>query len=190
MYLTFCLILILSHKHTEKLESGGRLSEFEVKFVCEKVKELLLEESNVQAVHSPVTICGDVHGQFYDVRELFKVRSQVPLLLSLSPALFSALSFSFIDADDIVLSHCCRLEVLCQTQITSFWATMSIVDTTQWRQSHCSHVINCAIRIASHCCVVTTSPDRLHRCMASIASVSRNMATAVSGITLQTCLTT
>lgn len=59
--------------YTEKLEAGKLLTEFEIKFVCEKVKELLLEESNVQVVHSPVTICGDVHGQFYDLKELFKV---------------------------------------------------------------------------------------------------------------------
>lgn len=35
-------------------------------------KEILLEESNVQPVSSPVTVCGDVHGQFYDVLELFR----------------------------------------------------------------------------------------------------------------------
>ena len=31
--------------------------------LCELVCELLLEESNVHHVSSPVTVCGDIHGQ-------------------------------------------------------------------------------------------------------------------------------
>lgn len=46
--------------------------------LCDKVREILLEEANVQPVSSPVTVCGDIHGQFYDLEELFKTGGQIP----------------------------------------------------------------------------------------------------------------
>jgi len=42
------------------------------------VKEILMEESNVQPVNSPVTVCGDIHGQFYDLVELFRKGGEIP----------------------------------------------------------------------------------------------------------------
>lgn len=43
-----------------------------------QAKEILINESNVQHVRAPVTICGDIHGQFHDLRELFKIGGQPP----------------------------------------------------------------------------------------------------------------
>ena len=36
------------------------------------------KESNVQAVKCPVTVCGDVHGQFHDLMELFRIGGKSP----------------------------------------------------------------------------------------------------------------
>ena len=54
------------------------LEEEELKALCEHVKEILVEESNVQPVNSPVTVCGDIHGQFQDLLELFRIGGNCP----------------------------------------------------------------------------------------------------------------
>lgn len=62
----------------ERLKQGNTLPENEVKALCEKAKEILQEESNVQQVAAPVTVCGDIHGQFYDLLELFRIGGNCP----------------------------------------------------------------------------------------------------------------
>ena len=43
-----------------------------------KAKEILSKETNIQPVNAPVTICGDIHGQYHDLLELFKVGGNCP----------------------------------------------------------------------------------------------------------------
>ncbi|KAI3643438.1 hypothetical protein MP228_012993 [Amoeboaphelidium protococcarum] len=54
------------------------LQEKQMRTLCEIVQSYLMEESNVQPISSPVTICGDIHGQFYDLLELFNVGGECP----------------------------------------------------------------------------------------------------------------
>ena len=62
----------------DKVRKCEHLSESELKQLCDLVREILMEESNVQPVSSPVIVCGDVHGQFFDVLELFKQGGKSP----------------------------------------------------------------------------------------------------------------
>ena len=43
-----------------------------------QAKDILASENNVQEVRAPVTICGDIHGQFYDLIELFRIGGKLP----------------------------------------------------------------------------------------------------------------
>lgn len=52
------------------------LSDADVKDLCEAVAELLIEEANVQPVSSPVTVCGDIHGQFWDLLHIFELAGE------------------------------------------------------------------------------------------------------------------
>jgi len=52
--------------------------ESEIEELCQKTKEILVEESNVVSIRSPVTICGDIHGQFEDLLELFWIGGDLP----------------------------------------------------------------------------------------------------------------
>ena len=54
------------------------LPELDLKHLCEYVQDLMLEESTVHPVASPVTICGDIHGQFHDLLELFRQGGECP----------------------------------------------------------------------------------------------------------------
>lgn len=50
-------------KWVEIVKECKYLPENELKKLCEIVSALLLEESNIQPVSTPVTVCGDIHGQ-------------------------------------------------------------------------------------------------------------------------------
>ncbi|EHA99717.1 Serine/threonine-protein phosphatase 4 catalytic subunit [Heterocephalus glaber] len=62
----------------EQLRRCELIKESEVKALCAKAREILVEERNVPRADSPVTVCGDIHGQFCDLKELFRVGGDVP----------------------------------------------------------------------------------------------------------------
>lgn len=64
--------------HIEQLLGGDIIKEEEVKAICEKAKEILSTESNVVPVKCPITVVGDIHGQFADLLELMKIGGRSP----------------------------------------------------------------------------------------------------------------
>jgi serine/threonine-protein phosphatase 2A catalytic subunit len=46
--------------------------------LCDLARDVLAEEGNVQPVACPVTVVGDLHGQFHDLLELFKMGGTPP----------------------------------------------------------------------------------------------------------------
>ncbi|KAI1325506.1 Metallo-dependent phosphatase [Xylariaceae sp. FL0255] len=65
-------------KAIAQLRACRPIPEAQVREVCHKARELLIEEANVVTVTAPVTICGDIHGQFHDLMELFRVAGEPP----------------------------------------------------------------------------------------------------------------
>ena len=80
-------LILVPVRHVAKIGSFRAISDLrackiipepQVREICHKARELLIEEANVVQVDAPVTICGDIHGQFHDLMELFRAGGDVP----------------------------------------------------------------------------------------------------------------
>eukprot|EP01055_Gregarina_sp_Pseudo9_P000255 Gregarina_sp_Pseudo_9__254@NODE_1161_length_1824_cov_196_748459_g1087_i0_p1_GENE_NODE_1161_length_1824_cov_196_748459_g1087_i0NODE_1161_length_1824_cov_196_748459_g1087_i0_p1_ORF_typecomplete_len326_score33_99Metallophos/PF00149_28/3_2e46Metallophos_2/PF12850_7/6_6e05STPPase_N/PF16891_5/0_0013Rdx/PF10262_9/0_31_NODE_1161_length_1824_cov_196_748459_g1087_i04861463 len=65
-------------EHIDQLLNSKPLAEAEVEVLCEKAREILQAESNVQPVRVPVTVVGDIHGQFGDLKEMLAIAGKAP----------------------------------------------------------------------------------------------------------------
>lgn len=62
----------------EKLLEGDILAEELVVLLCERLKDILADEKNVKSLSGPVSVVGDIHGQLFDLIELFRVGGSPP----------------------------------------------------------------------------------------------------------------
>lgn len=137
------------------------LHEKDLRILCEKAKEIFLEESNVQPVSSPVTVCGDIHGQFYDVLELF--RTGTPSLTQEDRSIRPATSSSVI---------------------------LLIAATTPSRPSSTCSASRSSTPIASPSSAATMNPDKSPPSMASTMRSTESTVTPIPGSTAPRSSTT
>ncbi|AET40889.1 calcineurin catalytic subunit A Ecym_7032 [Eremothecium cymbalariae DBVPG len=57
----------------DHFKKEGRLTEEQALRIVEMATNLISKEPNLLNVSAPITICGDIHGQFYDLLKLFEV---------------------------------------------------------------------------------------------------------------------
>ncbi|CAN6469349.1 unnamed protein product [Victoria cruziana] len=50
-----------------------RLSEDEIRMICVRSREIFLSQPNLLQLQAPIKVCGDIHGQYYDLLRLFEI---------------------------------------------------------------------------------------------------------------------
>ena len=54
------------------------LTENEIKYLCSETKKIFLEQPILLELGPCLNICGDIHGQFYDLLQLFELGGYPP----------------------------------------------------------------------------------------------------------------
>ena len=65
-------------KILENLKKYKLPTEQEIKIICDKVSEKLIDLDNIWEVKFPLVVCGDIQGQFNDLFEIFNIGGKIP----------------------------------------------------------------------------------------------------------------
>ena len=49
------------------------ITEKEIHFLCSKAKKIFESQNMLIEINAPVIVCGDIHGQYYDLLRMFKL---------------------------------------------------------------------------------------------------------------------
>ncbi|OHT08013.1 Serine/threonine-protein phosphatase PP1-beta [Tritrichomonas foetus] len=72
------LIKLLSLKELP-YGTTASLKQSEIYFLCNKVRQIFLEQPILLELRSPLIICGDIHGQYHDLLRIFEFGQYPPL---------------------------------------------------------------------------------------------------------------
>jgi len=61
-----------------KESPDNRIPQPELINLCSKAEEILMREPNVARCSAPLCVVGDIHGQFHDLLELFRICGDLP----------------------------------------------------------------------------------------------------------------
>jgi serine/threonine-protein phosphatase PP1 catalytic subunit len=63
---------LLDNKKNNIILDDMKITEKEILLLCNKCKKILLEQDILLELDAPIKICGDIHGQYYDLIRLFE----------------------------------------------------------------------------------------------------------------------
>lgn len=66
------MLIKLLEVRGKKLGKAVNLSEDDLKYLCTASREIFINQPNLLELEAPIKICGDVHGQYYDLLRLFE----------------------------------------------------------------------------------------------------------------------
>ncbi|KAL0206836.1 hypothetical protein P9112_012547 [Eukaryota sp. TZLM1-RC] len=62
----------------EQLRKCELPPESQMELLCKKATEMLAHQPNVICISTPITVVGDIHGQYWDLIEMFKITGDCP----------------------------------------------------------------------------------------------------------------
>jgi len=77
-YLQCAGMVVDPDRWIEQVKQCRYLPEDHMRILCQMVRSRLVKLPNVIEMQSPVTICGDIHGQFLDLLELLRTAGEPP----------------------------------------------------------------------------------------------------------------